>query len=119
MEPVRQTEADFFEILNKVRLCYFDESVIKYINSRAVMKSDIPNKSLRLYITRQRVNAANSKDFDSMSGEPVLFLAHDTYNGGSKNSATRALNETRLLQELKLKIDMPVMLIQNLHVSSG
>ena len=83
------------------------------------MKSDIPNKSLSLYITRQRVNAANSKDFDSMSGEPVLFLAHDTYNGGSKNSATRALNETRLLQELKLKIDMPVMLIQNLHVSSG
>ncbi|OBZ65064.1 hypothetical protein A0J61_11944 [Choanephora cucurbitarum] len=68
MEPVRQTEADFVEILNEVRLCHSDESVIKSINSRAVMKSDIPNKLLRLYTTRQRVNAANSKDFDSMSG---------------------------------------------------
>lgn len=119
MEPVRQTEAGFIEILNKVRLCQFDESVIKYINSRAVLKRDISNRSLRLYTTRQRVNTANSKDFDAMSGEAVFFLAHDTYNGGSRSSAIRALNETRLLQELKLKIDMPVMLIQNLHVSSG
>ncbi|OBZ82264.1 ATP-dependent DNA helicase pif1 [Choanephora cucurbitarum] len=61
----------------------------------------------------------NCNDFDSMSEEPEFFLAHDTYNAGSKNSATRALNESRLLQELKLKTDMPVMLIQNLHVSSG
>ncbi|OBZ80619.1 hypothetical protein A0J61_11333 [Choanephora cucurbitarum] len=67
MEPVTQTEAGFIEILNKVRLCQFDESVIKYINSRAVLKSDIPNKSLRLYTTRQRVTAANSKDSDAMS----------------------------------------------------
>ena len=48
MEPVRQTESAFIEILNKVRLCHFDESVIKFINSRTVMKADLPNKSLRL-----------------------------------------------------------------------
>ena len=83
------------------------------------MEADLPNKSLRLYTTRQKVNTANSKDFETMLGEPVIFLANDTYNGGLRASATCALNETRLLQELKFKIDMPIMLIQNLHVSSG
>lgn len=118
-EPVRQSEANFIDILNKVRVCDFDKSVIKFINSRTVAKCDLPNRSLRLYTTRKNVNTANSKDFDYMGGEPTIFLAYDTYNGGSKHSASLTLNETRLLQELKLKIEMPVMLIQNLHVSSG
>ncbi|KAI8053655.1 uncharacterized protein B0P05DRAFT_581801 [Gilbertella persicaria] len=89
IEPARQTEAIFIKVLNNERVCQFKTSVIKYANSRAVLKT-----------IRKLVNTANSKDFEFTLGESLFFLVHDTYNGDSKNSATCALKETRLLQEI-------------------
>lgn len=119
-QPVRQVEVEFVDILNKVRLCDFDEDVVRFINRRTFKKDEIPSKCLRLYTTRKMVRTANTKDFDSLQGEPIHILSHDSYNSEDmKAAATKALLDTRLEQELKLKIGMPVMLIQNLHVSSG
>lgn len=118
--PIRQLEANFVDILNKVRVCEFDEDVIRFINRRTFKKDELPNKCLRLYTTRKLVRTANTKDFDAMGGEPIYILAYDSYSSEDmKAAATKALTVTRLEQELKLKIGMPVMLIQNLHVSSG
>lgn len=47
-----------------------------------------------------------------------MLPSRDIYVG-SKGTARAALRETRLLEILTLKIDMPVMLIQNLNVTHG
>jgi len=51
---VRQTDAAFINILNKVRRYDFDEDVIEFINKRTVPKSELPLFCLRLYTTRER-----------------------------------------------------------------
>jgi ATP-dependent exoDNAse (exonuclease V) alpha subunit len=58
-------------------------------------------------------------DFGSFPGETVTFPADD-YFVGSDQFATKCLDkETRLLQELKVKVSMPVIPIQNMDVSLG
>lgn len=115
---IRQKDEDFIEILNKVRIYNFDKSVIEFINQRTVRKSELPTCCLRLYTTRDRVNIANEVDFAAFPGEGFDIEAQDSYVG-TKGTARLALKETRLLQILHLKVDMPVMLIQNLNVSQG
>lgn len=116
--PVRQKERRFIEILDKVRLYNFDKAVIDFINERTILKSELPKNCLRLYTTRKRVRLANEKDYESFPGEGHVLQSHDTYSG-NKGTAIRALKETRLLQFLHLKVNMPVMLLQNLNTSQG
>lgn len=118
--PIRQVDQVLIDVLNKVRACRFDEDNIRFINERAVHKSDISPSCLRLYATRKNVNKANSKEIKRLSGNPISISAHDSiYNGSTRKATSRALKEKRLLKELELKPDMPVMLIQNLRVSRG
>lgn len=59
------------------------------------------------------------KEFKRFEGEPICVPAFDIYNGGNRKSASHTLKETRLLQELQLKPNMPVMLIQDLQIGRG
>lgn len=118
LDPVRQKEASFVEILEKVRNYVFDQSVIEFINSRTVHKNELPLFCLRLYTTRERVRIANEKDFKDFPGEGQNIDAFDSYVG-NKESAKRALRETKLQEYLFLKENMPVMLIHNLNVALG
>lgn len=117
-DPIRQKEIRFIEILDKVRLYNFDQSVIEFINERTILKSNLPVYCLRLYTTRNRVRTANEKDYAEFPGEGYAIESHDTYIG-TKGTASRALKDTRLLQFLYLKVDMPIMLIQNLNTAHG
>lgn len=118
IDPVRQTDANFIQILNKVRNYIFDQEVVEFINERTVHKSELPLSCLRLYPTRERVRQANERDYQDFPGEGKTFSAHDHYVG-NKGTAKAALRETRLLESLALKEHMPVMLIHNLNVSQG
>ncbi|KAG1538640.1 hypothetical protein G6F51_009647 [Rhizopus arrhizus] len=100
--PIRQVDQKLIDVLSKVRVCNFDEDVVKFINSRTVSKSDLPANCLHLYSTRSNVDRANIKEFKRLEGESVAIPAFDIYNG-----------------ELQLKFNMPVMLIQILQVSRG
>lgn len=117
--PIRQVDQRLIDVLNNVRVSNFDETVIRFINERTVHKNDVPSNCLRLYTVRTNVDRANSKEFKNMAGESVTVYAFDIYSGGNRRSAHRALKETRLIRKLDLKINMPVMLIQNLQVSRG
>lgn len=117
--PIRQVDQALINVLNKVRVCNFDEDVIAFINARTVLKRELPENCLRLYTTRSNVDRANLKEFKRLEGEAITVPAFDIYNGGNRKSASRALKETRLLEELLLKPNMPVMLIQNLQVDRG
>ena len=116
--PVRQNDPTFVTILNKVRCYNFDQSVIEFINVRIVRKSELPSRCLRLYTTIERVRTANVGDYNSFPGEGKIYEAQDNYTGNA-GTAKAALTETRLLQRLPLKINMPVMLIQILNVQNG
>jgi ATP-dependent DNA helicase PIF1 len=118
IDPVRQSDESFIRILNKVRLGFFQEDVIKFINERTVRKNLLPLNCLRLYTTRERVRMANEKDFKDFPGEEVILKSIDTFVG-TVGTARKALKETRLSQELSLKVGMPVMLIQNFNISLG
>lgn len=115
---IRQQDEEFVNILNKVRVYDFDQSVIEFINRRTIPKSQLPPCCLRLYTTRERVRTANETDFIAFPGDAQEIKAHDYYVG-SKGTALHALKETRLLEILQLKENMPVMLIQNLNVNLG
>ncbi|KAG1461974.1 hypothetical protein G6F55_003251 [Rhizopus delemar] len=115
---VRQQDESFMETLNKVRNYQFDESVVAFINERSVHKPQLPLSCLRLYTTRQRVASANEKGYVQFPGAGTEFQAHDSYIDNQR-TAKIALRETRLLECLFIKPNMPVMLIHNLHVPTG
>lgn len=71
-----------------------------------------------MYTTRERVRTANKKDYQEFPGEGKTYAADDSFVG-NKGTAKVALRETRLLDSLQLKLNMPVMLIHNLNVSEG
>ncbi|CEP09984.1 hypothetical protein, partial, partial [Parasitella parasitica] len=100
------------------RLGYFDEDVIQFINQRTIYKKNLPLNCLRLYTTRERVKNANEKDFKEFPGDEIKFKANDTFVG-TAGTARKALKETRLLEDLCLKVGMPVMLLQNMNVRLG
>ncbi|KAI8636520.1 hypothetical protein BD408DRAFT_407104 [Parasitella parasitica] len=118
IEPVRQKDPEFVRILNKVRLGYFDEDVVVFMNERTVLKRNLPLNCLRLYTTREAVDKTNKKDMKEFPDEGIHISAIVDNFVGTAAIAKRVLSkETRLPQELILKIGMPVMLIQNLNVS--
>lgn len=89
-----------------------------FINRRTVLKKNLPLNCLRLYTARARVENANANDFKILPGEEVRAVAQGSYVG-TLNTARRVLKETRLSQELLLKVGMPVILIQNMNISLG
>ncbi|KAG1048086.1 hypothetical protein G6F43_009501 [Rhizopus delemar] len=66
--PIRQVDQKLIDVLNKVRVCNFDES-------------DLPANCLRLYTTRSNVDRANIKELKRLEGESVAIHAFDIYNG--------------------------------------
>lgn len=119
IQPVRQTDALLIHVLNKVRVCDFDRTVIEFINKRTVTKANLPLNCLRLYTTRALVDSANATDFKHFSTEQGYTIDADDSYTGSEGTARAALKETRLLATLLLKKHMPAMLIQNLNVAEG
>ncbi|KAG1036328.1 hypothetical protein G6F43_013067 [Rhizopus delemar] len=117
-KPVCHQDECFIDILNKVRSYQFDESVIASINERTVHKSQLPLSCLRLYTTRERVVSANEKGYAEYPGEGIDFLTQDSYVG-NKRTAKIALRETKLLEHISIKPNMPMMPIHNLHVHTS
>ncbi|KAG1041055.1 hypothetical protein G6F43_012178 [Rhizopus delemar] len=117
-KSVCQQDKRFIDILNKVRSYQFDESAIAFINERTVHKSQLPLSCLRLYTTRERMVSTNEKDYAEYPGDSTDFLAQDSYVGNER-TAKIALRETRLLEHISIKPNIPVMLIHNLHVPTG
>ncbi|KAG1047019.1 hypothetical protein G6F43_010515 [Rhizopus delemar] len=117
-DPVRQQDEHFIDILNKVRNYELDESMVLFLNERSFHESQVPVSCLRHYTTRQRVARANEKDYAEFPGEVQRFQAYGAYVG-NKQIAKIALRETRLLECLFIKPDMPVMLIHSLHALDG
>ncbi|OBZ80870.1 ATP-dependent DNA helicase PIF1 [Choanephora cucurbitarum] len=116
--PVKQNDAYFVSILNKIKTYKFDQSVIEFINSRTVAKSESSSRCLRLHTTLERVTAANERDYNSFPGGGKSYEAQDNFTG-TAGTARATLNETRLVQRLPLNKKMPLMLIQNLNLQGG
>ncbi|KAG1166553.1 hypothetical protein G6F36_012900 [Rhizopus arrhizus] len=113
-EPVRQQHEHFIDILNKMRNYELDESMVLFLNERSFHESQLPLSCLRLYTTRQMVARAIEKDYAEFPGEGQEFQAYGTYVG-NKRIGKIALRETRLLECLFIKPNMPVMLIHSLQ----
>jgi hypothetical protein len=64
------------------------------------------------------VTSANEKDYAEFPGAGTEFQAHDSYLGNQR-TAKIASRETKLLERLFIKPNIPVMLIHNLHVPTG
>lgn len=118
-QSVRQKDPLFIAILNKVRLDYFDEDVVQFINSRTVLKKDLPMNCLRLYTTREGMHNANKTDMKDFPGEGIKIPAVDNFVEAAITARRSLSKETRLLEELNINIGMRVMLIQNMNVSLG
>ncbi|EIE78840.1 hypothetical protein RO3G_03545 [Rhizopus delemar RA 99-880] len=108
-------------IMGGIKTIFFGDycSATSYSAKRGtVYKSQLPLSCLRLYTTRERVVSANEKDYAAYPGDGTDFLAQDFYVGNERTLKI-ALRETRLLDHISIKPNMPVMLIHNLHVPTG
>lgn len=96
----------------------FNARVAAFIISRTKHKDDLPLNYLRLYTEREFSERANERDLLAFPGEEIVAESWDYYNC-SEQFAWAALRETRLIRKLKLKIGIPVMLLQNIDVDAG
>ncbi|KAG1042833.1 hypothetical protein G6F43_011803 [Rhizopus delemar] len=67
---------------------------------------------------KEVVASANEKEYAEFPGAGTEFQAHDSYVGNQR-TAKIALREIRLLERPFIKPNMQVMLIHNLHISTG
>ncbi|KAG1145045.1 hypothetical protein G6F37_000639 [Rhizopus arrhizus] len=68
--------------------------------------------------SKKKAKFPNEKDYTEFPGASTEFQAHDACVGDQR-TAKIAWRETRLLERLFIKPNMPVMLIHNLHVPTG
>jgi hypothetical protein len=116
-DPIRQRDSSFLEILEFVMTGNYNKKVADFIISRVVHKRDLPINCLRLYTERKFAENAN-QDLNAFPGEIQGVESWDFFTG-SEHSAMAALKETRLPRTLKIKIGMPIMLLQNLNIQAG
>lgn len=77
------------------------------------------HKTICVSTIRSNIDRTNLKELKRLEDEPICVPAFNIYRGGNRKSASHALKETRLLKELQLKPNIPVILIQNLQVGRG
>lgn len=118
VEYIRQRDPSFLEVLELVRTGSYNKRVAAFIISRTVHKNELPVNCLRLYTERDFAERANIQDLVSFPGEEIVIESWDYYNC-SEHTAWAALRETRLVRKLKVKIGIPVMLLQNIDVDAG
>lgn len=118
VDPIRQRDPIFVEILEFVRIAKFNTRVANFIISRTVSKNELPLNCLRLYTERKYAEKANTQDLTAFPGETFVIESWDYYTC-AEHTAMAALRETRLSRTLCLKIGIPVMLLQNLNVNAG
>lgn len=117
---MRQMDDEAFRhILQKVRKADYDEHVVQFINDRITPKRIIPIHAVRLYTTRAYATHENNKALEDITQAPEIVFEAEDYPKQNR-IATHALDrETRLVQRLKIKKGITVMIIHNLDVEHG
>jgi hypothetical protein len=102
----RQTDPEFMEMLNKIRVAENLESVIPVIND-ACYSRDVQDSFITLTCTNARADQINLAELDELPGEPRTFV-------GMKTGKFR-LEDSRLPSpmDLKLKPGAQVMFTKN------
>lgn len=105
-------ETDFIAFLQQLRKNKFDAPAVRYIQSHHFLERDIPASALRLFPDNHDTDATNEQCLQRAEGVQQIYTATD-------NGPPFALLETRLMENLLLKLNVPCMLVHNLDVENG
>jgi ATP-dependent DNA helicase PIF1 len=105
------------ELLGRLRLGRHTREDVATLRSRCIMPNDpnycrVLNESTILFPTRKKTQDYNDKQLQILSGETTYYIAKST------NVAAFG-NDFPYEEELKLKMDTPVLLLRNVDVASG
>jgi len=113
----RQSDEEYKNILNRLRVGDFDEQDIQKIKSR-IIHDDIPGNIIKLFPTNKQVAISNDTELKKLDGLPKLYYA--TYSGNKelKNELKQQF-KSNTREIIKLKLDARVMLTINLDIDNG
>jgi len=105
------------ELLGRLRLGRQTAEDVAMLRSRCIMPNDpnyccVVNESTILFPTCKKTQNYNDKQLQILSGELHYFIAKST-------NAAAFGKDIHYEEELKLKIDAPVLLLRNIDVASG
>ncbi|CEP12313.1 hypothetical protein [Parasitella parasitica] len=115
-EPVRQSiteQPELIAFLNSVRLYDFNDNVLVFIRDHMTDNNQIPDHVMELYPQNEAVDEYNQSRIVEYPGSEARLIAMDVVN------ILRLDKETELLQVLRLKVGVKVMLVSNIDVASG
>ena len=106
-QVMRQTETDFVEALNDLRLGLFSPRVIAMLQKCALHKRIAGNHYVRLFALNSQKNYANETQLAKLTTEEKIYNAVDVGN-------EVYLKDCRAEKKITLKIGCPVMLLWNM-----
>ena len=119
-EVIRQTESNFVNLLNEIRVGHLSESGKEILNACLVSTKPKPEDGItptRLYCTNRDVDRENTESLKELEGEVYTCHAEDTWkelpsNPNSKRALVATLDKT-VPPSMDLKIGAQVMLLRN------
>ncbi len=105
----RQSNPEFLDILTKLRLGYYDDSVEEFISKR-VYYGEVNNDATKLYARNKSVDEENQKMLDYLPGKKKTYWGEDE---GDSGDVKRLLNNITAPVELELKVGAKVMTLKN------
>lgn len=114
---VRQSDAGFARVLNKIRVGEIDEEVEDTLERRVCAKDyDLSVKPVKLYGSNAAVDSLNSAELAKVSGASKFYDAIDT---GIPTFVEQLRKNCIAPQRLELKVGAQVMLLKNLSTETG
>lgn len=113
-EPMRQTDSDFYKLLNKVRYGIVDKEVIDTLNKRVRVKLDVPPTVL--FPNNKEVDDINNRVLTKMKETYISRIYHAKISGPLRDTIHNYMIAPK---KLELTVNCHVMLLTNLDVRNG
>lgn len=107
-EPMRTTEPEYLQVLNKIRFGQCDQQVEDFLNSKVCTTP--PDDVTRLYPLRQMVEKHNLTKLNELTAPLKVF---DTVYSGQPKDIERFKINSPILDQIQLKLGALVMIRQN------
>jgi ATP-dependent exoDNAse (exonuclease V) alpha subunit len=115
----QQGNLAFQKILEQIRNADFEDGeVLQFIYSRSRAKSQLPTNTVRLYVSNTLARNENEQELGNLLGEAILYKAID-YPRNNETARMTLKKESKLIENLYLKLGTRVMLTHNLDVENG
>ena len=123
-EIMRQTDKDFQDLLNNIRLGILSDNTKKMLENRKNIKltNEFGIKPTKLYSTNYSVDYINNSELDKLDTELYEYEIETIFYPGCKNKSStmeKNMKYCSAVELLQLCVGSQVMLIYNMNIENG